>query len=87
MAAAETEIPSGRTALSMRLTYPGKWRNQKAAELFTRDNHLDTAGVSVVEVEGIWRIVIDTHRAPMITPWLRTQFPGVAWAVSWTPKP
>ncbi len=77
---------SGLTGQMMRLTYPGKWRSQKAAELFARDNHLDTAGVTTVVVDGAWRIVIDTHRAPMITPWLRTQYPGVAWAVSWTPK-
>lgn len=76
---------SGLTGRMMRLTYPGKWHSEAAAARFVRDNHLDAAGVAVADVGGAWRIVIDTHRAPMITPWLRTQFPGVAWDVSWTP--
>ena len=77
----------GLTARMMRLTYPGVWRSKAAAERFVRDNHLDAAGVRIVEAAGAWRIVIDTHRAPMITPWLRQQFPSVTWEVSWTPDP
>ncbi len=77
----------GLTDRCVRLTYPGKWHKKEAAERFVRDNGLDNAGVSVVEADGAWRIVIDTHRAPMITPWLRTQYPGVAWSVGWTPAP
>ena len=84
--AAET-IPPGRTADLMRLTYPARFRCRKAAEQFVLDNHLRPAAVAVVEADSAWRIVIDTHRAAMITPWLRTQYPGVAWDVSWAPKP
>jgi hypothetical protein len=80
------EIPAhGLTSQLMRLTYPGRWHNEAAAQRFARDNGLTTAGVSIVEAEGAWRIVIDTHRAPMLTPWLRQQYPGVAWGVSWAP--
>jgi hypothetical protein len=87
MAAAETTIPSGRTAQPMRLTYPAKWRSEAAAKRFVEDNGLWAAGVALAQAAGAWRIVIDTDRAAMITPWLRQRFPGVAWDVSWTPKP
>lgn len=83
---AAVDTQSGRTAELMRLTYPAKWRSKAAAERFARDNHLDAAGVAVVEVAGAWRIVIDSHRVPMLTPWLRDRYPGVLWGVSWTPK-
>ena len=85
MAAAQIEIPGGRTAQLMRLTYPARFRNRKAAEQFVLDNHLRPAAVSLVEVANVWRIVIDTDRAAQITPWLRQRYPGVAWEVSWTP--
>jgi len=82
-----TAVPSGRTADLMRLTYPAKWRSEAAAQRFARDNHLTSAGVTVVPVDGVWHIVIDTDRAAMITPWLRAQFPGILWSVGWAPKP
>lgn len=85
MAATQIDIPRGRTADLMRLTYPGKWRSHKAAQLFARDNQLDSAGVTVVQAADAWCIVIDTDRAAMITPWLRDRYPGVLWAVSWAP--
>jgi len=50
-----------------------------------RDNGLTAAGVAVVNADSAWRIVIDSHRAAMILPWLRQQFPDVLWDVSWTP--
>jgi len=88
MATTADTIPSARTTDLMRLTYPAKWRNEGAARRFVTDNNLTQAGVHIVEeAPSAWRVVIDTDRAAQITPWLRTQYPGILWAVSWAPTP
>ena len=87
LAKQQPELPvRGMSSESIRLTYPGVWHSERAAQRFARDNGLDTAGATVVEDGGRWRIAIDSYRTAMITPWLRQQFPGVLWAVSWTLK-
>jgi hypothetical protein len=80
------EVPArGLSSREIRLAYPGRWRTEEDARHFVRDNGLGAAGVAVTQVGDVWRIVIDSYRAAMLVPWLRTQFPGILWAVSWTP--
>jgi hypothetical protein len=84
----ETLPETGIASRSMRLTYPACFPTEKAARRFVDDNNLWQAGVTVAEVPDDrrpWRIVIDSLRAPMLAPWLRTQYPGILWSVGWTP--
>ena len=76
----------GLTSEPMRLTYPAQFRSKAHAERFARENHLAQAGVVAAQIEDSWRLVIDSDRVPMLTSWLRQQYPGILWAVSWTPQ-
>jgi hypothetical protein len=75
------QIPEcGLTDTLIRLAYPAVFRSKAAAERFAADNHLWQAGVQPARTDDCWRLVIDTHRAPMLAPWLRQQYPGITWA-------